>query len=231
MDLNSERQRRYTFDPAQLEPFEIGAAATVIMCWPGPLDEELRGEMQVRLAAALLRIAVGDEELALITPRSMKPIYAFRNVDADVKHMKRLEGRLSSALDVGNLAMPFLKKAYDGSDVRFPGMSDLTLASLTKAIELERRIGLDPANFRKRDWLPWLPVVHLAAAARVVLQQVRETSGREPEWLEMMADAGLIARWLREAQALVRIAILAFPMLEATLVRIELVGVTLPPAN
>lgn len=103
--------RRYSFDLGRLEPFEIGAAATVIMCWRGPLDEELRGEMQVRLAAALLRIAVGDEELALITPRSMKPIYAFRNVDADVKHMKRLDKRLSEALTFGHRVIPFLKHA------------------------------------------------------------------------------------------------------------------------
>ena len=220
--------RQYAFDPTQLEPFEIGAAATVILCWPGARQQPVREEMHVKIAALLLRASVGNDDEAQITPRLMKPIYAFRDVERDLDHMERFEQRLASALHVGNLAMPFLRKAHDGADVRFPGMEALTIASLARAVGDAEDSWVDPANFRKRVWQPWLPVVHLAAAARIVLQECRKATGREPEWLAMMTDPALIGRWLIEARALEVTALRAFPQIGNGLVRIDLVGVTCP---
>ena len=220
--------RHYVFDPSQLEPFEIGAHATVILCWPSPDDQSVRDEMQVKIAAQLLRDTVGDDEEALNTPRLMKPKYAFRDVERDAEHRTRLDVRLASALHVGNLAMPFLKHAYDGSDVRFPGMKDLSIASLIHATEETSGDWVDPANFRKRTWLPWLPVVHLAAAARIVRQRVEISFGRKPTWPEMMTDATLLGSWLGEARIIAPVVAQAFPKEASRLIHIGLVGVNLP---
>lgn len=231
MELNSEPARRYTFDLAQLEPFEVGAALTVLMCWPAPADEELRGEMHARLSAALLRTVVGNEELALITPRPMKPIYAFRNVDADVEHMKRLDKRLGEALTFGHRVIPFLKHADDGSTELLPGMDKLNLAGVVRAAEHEKGLQIDLANFRKRDWLPWLPATHLAAAARILLQQLDREQATPRPWWNLMIDPAMIRRWIHEAKLLEPIVLKAFPEISSKLARIELVGVAFASTN
>lgn len=231
MASNSDSIRRYGFDLAQLEPFEVGAALTVLMCWPAPGDEELRGEMQVRLAAALLRTVVGSEDPALVTPRMMKPVYAFRNVDADADQMKRLDKRLGEALTFGHRVIPFLKHADNGSSELLPGMDKLNLAGVVRAAEHETGMEIDLANFRKRDWLHWLPVAHLAAAARILLQQLDQEQVAPRPWWNLMIHPAMIGRWLREAKLLEPIVLKAFPDISAKLARIELVGVTFPPTN
>lgn len=228
---NSETMRRHTFDLAQLEPFEIGAALTIIMCWPAPRDEELRGDKHTRLAAVLLRLSAGSDEQARITPRPMKSIYAFRNVEEDVENMKRLDNRLSEVLAFGHRLIPFLKHAYNGSTELLPGMDKLNLAGVVRAVEHETGNPVDPANFRKRDWLPWLPVAHLAAAARILLQQLEQEQAAPRPWWELMIDPAMIGRWLREAKLLEPIVLKAFPKVSTKLARIELAGVSLPPTN
>lgn len=229
--MNSDPTRCYTFDLAQLEPFEIGAALTVLLCWPAPADEELRGEMHARLSAALLRAVVGSKDLALITPRLMKPIYAFRNVEADLAGMKRLEKRLGDALAFGHRVIPFLMHAANGSGKLLPAMDKLNLAALVRAVEHASNGHVDPGNFRKRDWLPWLPVAHLAAAARILLQQLEREQIAPRPWWDLMTDPAMIGCWLREAKLLEPIVLKAFPKIDSKLARIELVGVTLPPTN
>lgn len=223
--------RRYGLDASRLESFELGAAATVIMCWPDPAQEVLRSDMFEKLAAALLRIAVGDGDAAQQTPRLMKPAYAFRNVDHDVKHMARLEARLEAALVFGHRVMPFLKHADNGASELLPGMDNLSIAALVRAIEEETGEPIDIANFRKRDWLQWLPVAHLAAAARILLQNhVREQVPPRP-WWDMMTSLEVITAWLREAHVLEPIVLRAFPELGPRLARIELRGVDFATTN
>lgn len=110
-------------------------------------------------------------------------------------------------------------------------MGKLSLAGVVRAAEQESGSHLDLANFRKRDWLPWLPVAHLAAAARILLQQLEQEQQASRPWWDMMTDPAMILRWLHEAIALEPIVLKAFPEVSSRLAQIALVGVALPPAN
>lgn len=229
---NTEAWRRhYTLDVSQLEPFELGAAATVIMCWPDPGDENKRGEMHVGVAAALLRKAVGVSDIALQTRRPMNPVYAFRNVERDVEHMARLDDRFEAAMVFGHRVTPFLKHAENGSAGLLPGMKKLNVASLVRAIEDETKEPIDIANFRQRDWLPWLPVAHLAAGARIFVQTMGWDRFQIEDWWEMMTDASQVTAWLGQASLLEPIVLRAFPKMESKLARIRLTGVSFLTTN
>ena len=225
------RLRYYTFDLSQLEPFELGAAATVIMCWPDPSDENKRGEMHEKIAAALLRKTVGVSAAALQTRRPMKPVYAFRNVERDVEHMARLDDRLESVMVFGHRVIPFLKRAENGSAELLPGIKKPTMASLVRAIEDETKEPIDNANFRQRDWLPWLPVAHLAAGARIFVQTMGWDRFEIDDWWEMMTDAWLITAWLGQARLLEPLVLRAFPKVGPQLARIRLTEVSFPTTN
>lgn len=73
---------------------------------------------------------------------------------------------------MGYLAIPFLKAAAFGTDEKFKGMAKLSVAGLIDWIgDLDAGLAgdLDGANFRQREWRASLPVIHFAAAARVLM--------------------------------------------------------------
>lgn len=213
--------REITLNMAATEPYEIGAAATVLMCWPGEADEAKRAEQHVRLCAWAVRKLVADEPGGELRPWPIKPVYAF---SSGAFRLDAIERRRDLRLRMGYLAMPFLKTAALGANETFKGMSGLSVAALIDWIgDVEPGLGreVDGANFRQREWRPSLPVIHLAAAARVLMRQDDE-NGRERSWAPFILERDRVEAWLRLAMEIEPFALQAFPEIEAAQLRIRL---------
>jgi hypothetical protein len=103
----------------------------------------------------------------------VKPRHVFRDakvIDRDTKFVgKRLEKRLVA----GRMAIPFLQKAELGHLPRLP--SAIKRLSVNQMAEFVLNdIGqADPNNVKQRVWAPSRPVIHLAAGAAIIGQELR----------------------------------------------------------
>lgn len=75
--LCSRSMREITLRTADVEPYEIGAAVTVLMCWPSAREEAKRMEQHARLCAWAVRKLGADEPGGELRPWAINPLYAF----------------------------------------------------------------------------------------------------------------------------------------------------------
>jgi hypothetical protein len=133
--------------------------------------------------------------------QSIKPIYAFVPEKEAKRNMRTLDRRLRDRMAAARVAIAFLQEAKLG--VRPP-----TLPKSVKRLSVNQMADLvcddagmsSPENFETRVWRPSLPVIHLAAALQVLLQDENRAGRKLLSWGNVMQDRGIVKRVIREAE-------------------------------
>src|SRR5208283_1661859 len=97
-----------------------------------------------------------------------------RRVDRDVKTVAR---RIGERMVAGRMAIPFFWHAGLGDTIMLPrGIERLSVNQMAKFV-LDDAGQAEAGNVKKRVWGPSRPVIHLAAAAAFLAQQLKKAGG------------------------------------------------------
>lgn len=170
--------RYLTIDFASLEPYECGARLIAILAQPDKLDDdEAMGRLFASLCHLVLRARLETDDLWARTPQLIKPLYAMRrekDVDRDLRTFKR---RLRDRLIAARMAIGFLQEVTAERPFVLPkGIKRLSLNEMAELVS-DDLDGAEQNNIETRIWRPSLPVVHIAAAMAVLMDQVQRESG------------------------------------------------------
>jgi hypothetical protein len=203
------------------EVYECGAALLVLLACPEE-ESDRQGDLHASCGKALWLQHLADPNS--IAPISVKPQYVFRDravIDRDFGFVaKRVEERLVA----GRMAVPFLLRAEQGHEPRLPpGIKRLSVNQMAEFV-LQDAEQTDPSNLKRRYWAPSGPVIHLAAAAAVVgqeLQKRKPRTGLE----DFLTEQGLIQEVIRRGQLFADLiaADPKFPVKASKLVKVSLV--------
>jgi hypothetical protein len=187
-------------DFRRLEVYEVGAWLLTWLAFPGEREsEEVRSRVHASLCAYALRAKYETDADWLVSPQSIKPIYALRpqfDIDRDLKTLQR---RLRDRMIAARMAIGFLKEAITGEVPKLPaGIKRMSVNQMARLV-LDDAGFTDPENVETRIWRPSLPVIHLATAIQVMLQRAEPITG--PLGLEsLLLDHGIIELVVRTAQ-------------------------------
>jgi hypothetical protein len=134
-----------------------------------------------------------------ITPVPMVPIYALR-AEKDIKRdLKTLGRRLRDRMITAHVAIAFLQRAA-GHTPRLPrGVARLSLNELTSYVS--RQAGQsDQGNTETRVWRPSLPVIHLAAAVAISLNDAERNGQPRTSAGDILHSRTLIEEIVGRAQ-------------------------------
>jgi hypothetical protein len=211
--------RKLVLDSKNQSLFECGAALLALLAFPSSTDGE-RAEIAVSLCSAHLRAkfkeAGNPEEL-------VKAKYAFRDEGTIRKDLKKLDRLVRDRMVAAHVAIAFLQNAI-GHRPNLP--RDVKRLSLNQLSEFAMGLANQsiPENFKTRIWRPSRPVLHLAAAVAVAIND-RERMGEERTFygnvitdVEFLFD---VLRYTKEHEIIIKTSKL--PIRAEKLVSIEMV--------
>lgn len=191
----------HLLDPRTLAPYEIGAFLIALLGYPEPGHADRRELTFRRLCGRHLRQHFAANMDEAHEPHLTRPIYWLldrRDVTAGAAH---LESRLRKRFNAAHMIMPFLVAAATGREPNLAGVERLNFAQLSRRTSEE--IGeADAKNFYNRHWRSSVPVIHLAAAWRIVDQDETRNGRPQPSILDLMENEELTRRLIREAETL-----------------------------
>ncbi len=160
---------------------ELGLALMVSLAFPERRDDELfLGDVLADLCHHYLLAKWISDPAGALLPQSMKPIYVFRDPKVLERNLKDFDRRIQNRLYAAKMAIAPLQAAQSGQwPPTLPKhINKLSLAQLSDLIYSDTQNN-DPANIHKRIWQPSLPVIHLAAALVVYMNDL-DPSGSAP---------------------------------------------------
>jgi hypothetical protein len=165
------------------EVYECGAALLTVLANPTEIDGARSLELYLSLCggALWLRHSLNPEDGAPIT---VKPKYVFRDPKINDRHAGFVARRLGERMVAGRMAIAFFQQAELGRLKPLP--KEIQRLSVNQMAEfvLEDAGQADAGNVKRRIWAPSRPVIHLAAAAAIVGQQLHK--GAYPLALESL---------------------------------------------
>jgi hypothetical protein len=171
--------------------FECGAALLALLAFPSSTDAE-RAEIATSLCSAHLRAkfkeAGNPEEL-------VKAKYAFRDEGTIRKDLKKLPRLVRDRMVAAHVAIAFLQNAI-GHRPNLP--RDVKRLSLNQLSEFAMRQAKQsiPENFETRIWRPSRPVIHLATAVAVAINDRERTGEKKTGYGNLIADDDFVAKVL-----------------------------------
>jgi hypothetical protein len=213
----------YLIDFAKLGIHECGAALITLLAYPANSEKE-RSQLHASLCANALRtqfLGPPDDQVAQL----MKPIYAFRDREEIIKDLKTLKRRLRDRMVAARMAMGFLQLAA-GKVPKLPaGIRRLSLNQMSEMVLVDAGQS-EPENVETRIWRPSLPVIHLAAATAVKINNVEKAGLGRFDFMELIMCRPLVEAIVHEAQAYEGLMSKSphFPLNPANFVRLRLAG-------
>ncbi len=174
--------------------FECGSALLALLAFPSATDEK-REEIAASLCASHLR-AVFEESGDPNEPVKAKAKYAFRDVQTIRRDLKTIDRRVRDRMVAAKVAIAFLQRAV-GHHPNLP--SSVKRFSLNQLAEwmMEEADQSDSENFETRVWRPSLPVIHLAAAVAVAINDRERMGEKGASYGNLIADGEFIFNVLR----------------------------------
>jgi hypothetical protein len=211
--------RKLVLDSKNQSLFECGAAVLALLAFPSSTDAE-RAEIAASLCSAHLRAkfkeAGNPEEL-------VKAKYAFRDEATIRKDLKKLDRLVRDRMAAAHVAIAFLQNAI-GHRPNLPG--DVKRLSINQLSEFAMRHANQsiPENFETRIWRPSRPVIHLAAAVAVAINDRESMGEKRTGYGDLIANDDFVAKVLiytKEFELIIRTNKL--PAIGDKLVSIQLV--------
>jgi hypothetical protein len=174
------------------EVYECGAALLTVLANPKENDGARSLELYLSLCGGALWLmhSLNPEDEA---PTTVKPKYVFRDRKINDRHVRFVARRLSERMVARRMAIAFFQQAELGRLPSLPKEVQRLSVNQMANFVLEDAGQADASNVERRIWAPSRPVIHLAAAAAIVGQQLHK--GDYPLALESL----LLHRWLIEA--------------------------------
>lgn len=153
--------------------YEAGAVLLSVLAWPEMIgDDRAMGQRHAALCQMYLAARSDADPGWANRPQLIKPLY-FTQPERRVRRFDReLHGRLDDRMVAARVAIPFLRVAA-GQEANLPGhVKRLSLEQVTELVLPDRLTReRDPKNFQTRVWRPSRPVIHIASAIAVILNE------------------------------------------------------------
>ncbi len=154
------------------ESYERGAAVLLALACPGELDSDLGSQRYLSLCGKALwlqSLATPDDW----TPITVKPQYVFRDVKIIDRDVAFIAKRLGERMVAARMAIPYFQQAELGRLPPLPnGLKRLSVNQMAEFVSPDAGMK-DPENIKKRIWKASRPVIHLAAAAALIGQELK----------------------------------------------------------
>jgi len=153
--------------------YEVGAALLVLLACPEEKSDIQRGELHASLCArALWNGFLSNREDT--TPITVKPQYVFREIKLFNRHSHSIVKRLAERLVAGRMMIPYLLRAELGRPPKLPSaIKRLSVNQMAEFVQDDAGQS-DANNTKQRFWRPSRSVIHLAAAATTVGQELQK---------------------------------------------------------
>ncbi|WP_166294278.1 hypothetical protein [Bradyrhizobium sp. 2S1] len=156
----------------------------VLLAFPLATDAE-RADLATSVCAAHLRAMFKEFGSA---DGLVKEKYAFRDEQRIKDDLKTLDRLIRDRMVAAKIVIPFLRRA-SGHTVKLPrGVQRLSLNQLAEYAMKEANQS-SPENFKTRVWRPSLPVIHLAAAVAVTINDRERVGEKKTGYGNLIADA------------------------------------------
>lgn len=183
--------RTLVLDARSQTLFECGAALLALLAFPSATDAG-RAEIAASLCASHLRASFeegGDPNAPV------KAKYAFRDNKAIKRDLKPLRRLVRDRMAAARVAIAFLKRA-EGHRFKLPaGVKRLSVNQLSELV-MEDTNQSSPENFETRVWRASLPVIHLAAAVAVAINDRERMGQKKTGYGNLIADVEFLFKVL-----------------------------------
>lgn len=215
--------RQFTIDFERNDVFECGARLLALIAYPvDDANDTRRSNAFGSLCAFELRTR-SDNAAKEAVPQRMKPIYAFRSETTMNREVAALRRLSRDRMVAAKMAIVCLKALVEGAEFKRPkGLKRLSLNQLSEFV-LADAGQQDPGNVETRIWRRSRPVIHLATAIALVIDQ-HERAGREIDFRDFLAERAIVETVIRQAEGH-ELLIAAYPELRVSgdeLVRVRL---------
>ena len=191
--------RELILNTNKLEDFEIGAELLALLSFPGA-DEEERRKKNVKAMANTYLASIIEEN-----PWDGDEIRAHwaKYLPVDRTSLTGMRNRSRHAMEVGALALGYLKEPMTGAILALPlraGRPSLrAMVRATRSLAPDQDREASAYKQVQRNWYRWMPVVHLAAAYRAMLNHAQLMEGPFPlDALELHRQAVSLANAFAE---------------------------------
>lgn len=204
-------------------PYEVAAHVLAILGFP-EADEMSQEEVANRLCSwfvyefARQALPQGIDPEPVIRPR-----YAMLPEEQVAPEMTELCRRLERRLAAGHITVGILQGIGPGRPASEPELlGKRTVANLIGWYAQEKNVDAD--NFRKRSWQPSLPVIHLAAAWAVSIQDQQRARGEAQDIFQFLLSLDPVLKLIADAQSFEPLVDKARPLKSASacLIRLRL---------
>ena len=192
-----EEQQRLDLDFTTDETYECGAAMVSLLVFPSRSEARARSNLQSTLCAEYLRNQFLTVERQNV-PILIKPKYAFR-AEADIRRdRKTFIRRVRDRMYAAHMAIAFLQAAK-GQIPKLPKAVDRVSLNALSEYVADEMGQAEPGNVESRVWRPSVPVIHLAAAIAVAIND-GERDGQVTSIGDLLHHRTLIENIVRETE-------------------------------
>lgn len=161
-------------------PEESCALLFAILAFPDAEHEIDRMNLHASLCHIYYRSRAETDETWAITPQILKPTYAFRDQKQIGYDLKQIKRRFRDRMQAAKIAIAFLQEVELGAAFHLPKNVERMSINQLSEILMEETGGIGIDNIGTRIWRASLPVVHLAAATAVVMDQLEKSGLEQP---------------------------------------------------
>jgi hypothetical protein len=184
--------RKLVLDSKNQSLFECGASLLALLAFPSSTDAE-RAEIAASLCSKHLRAkfkeAGNPEEL-------VKAKYAFRDEQTIKKDLKKLDRAVRDRMVAAKVVIALLQSAVGHRPNLPSSVKRLSLNQLAEVMMREADQSI-PENFETRVWRPSLPVIHLAAAVAVAINDRERMGEQRTSYGNVISDVEFLFNVLR----------------------------------
>ena len=192
---------QFQTDVARLEPYEGGAVLMVQLACPEPsMSDQILGELHQCICHSAIRARADSDSDWAGRTQSIKPMYAFIDSEELERTLRAIKRRLRDRMVAARMAIPYLQKVATGKVPKLPpGIKRLSLNQMSEMVLDD--LGMDEAgNVETRVWRQSIPVIHLATAVAVVMDQFETSHEIQISIGDFLTKPGLVRDVLNLAE-------------------------------
>jgi hypothetical protein len=188
-----------TLDFRVLAPYEMGAFVLALLAYPSEEDEESRGRLLRTLCHLYLRAQAEEDQIWSCTLQLIKPIYAFVNPKDVSRDLRTFKRRLRDRMVAARMALAYLKSQVEGENFSYPnGLNAISLNQLSEWV-MSDLDATDETNIESRIWRPARPVLHIAVATALAIDQSERSGPRPINFGHFLAHPALVRHLVDQA--------------------------------
>ncbi|MGA7323639.1 MAG: hypothetical protein WBX25_03945 [Rhodomicrobium sp.] len=152
--------------------YECGAMLLAVLAYPvEDKDDTRRGDIHASLCRYAIDYQYNPDDWS---PKPVKLQYVFRDAKVAERETRFAARRLGEQLVAARMAIPFLQRSELGQSPTLPNAIKRLSLNEMAAFVLDDAGQSDAGNVKRRYWAPSRPVIHLAASALSIGQELNK---------------------------------------------------------